>query len=280
MTGAVENSSEPFWSSIISDWSLVGPPLRPSPEDTAVMERMIRDWHREAACPCPRAGILGVTPEIVGMRWPEKSRIAAFDKEPAMIRDLWPKAGFPYATAICCNWLSLPIAEASLDVVTGDGALTQLSFPDEYRKISRELARVISPGGVLVLRLFVPPPERETVDTVFEDLWNGRIDNFNAFRWRMLMALQENPEEGISLGAAWEEWHSRIPSPERLAAALGWPIETVRVIDRYRYVTTVYSFPPLESVRAILEPDFLMAGCVVPLYRDGIRYPTVCFKHI
>lgn len=273
-------SPEPYWNRIGSDWSLVGPPLRPSPEDTAFMERMIRDWHVDPARTPLQAGVLGVTPEIVGMNWPGQTRITAFDKEPAMIGYLWPKEGILHATAVCCNWLSLPVADAALHVVAGDGPLTQLSFPDEYQKIARELARVVAPGGLLVLRLFVPPPEREPVDTVFEELRSGRIENFNAFRWRLLMSLQESHGKGICVGDAWEAWHSRIPSPERLAEALGWPIEAVRVIDRYRSATAVYTFTPLESVRALLESDFTMAELVIPSYRDGIRYPTVCFRRL
>ena len=271
-------SPEPYWNRIGSDWSLVGPPLRPCAEDTAVMERMIRDWHRASGRHSPQAGVLGVTPEIVAMSWPEQTHITAFDKEPAMIGYLWPKGGIPHAKAICCNWLSLPIADAALDVVAGDGPLTQLSFPDELGKVARELARVVAPGGILVLRLFVPPPEREPVDSVFEELWDGRIVNFNAFRWRLLMSLQESSEEGICVGAAWEVWRSRVPSPERLAETLGWPIDAIRVIDRYRSATAVYTFSPLDSARALLEPDFSMTERIVPSYTDGIRYPSVCFQ--
>lgn len=271
-------SPEPYWNRIGSDWSLVGPPLRPSAEDTAIMERMVHDWQRDTSCCSPRAGILGVTPEIVGMHWPEQTRVTAFDKEPAMIGYLWPKGGIPRATAICCNWLSLPVADAGLDVVAGDGPLTQLSFPEEHQQVARQLARVVAPGGLLVQRLFVLPVEREPVDSVFEELWSGRIVNFNAFRWRLLMALQENSENGICIGDAWEVWHSRIPSPEQLAGTLGWPIEAVRVIDRYRAETTVYTFSSLESVRALLEPDFTLTELVVPSYQDGIRYPTVSFR--
>lgn len=242
------------------------------------MERMVHDWHRDTSCCSPRAGVLGVTPEIVGMHWPEQTRIMAFDKEPAMIGYLWPKGGIPHATAICCNWLSLPVADGGLDVVAGDGSLSQLSIPVEQRQVARQLARVVAPGGLLVLRLFVLPAEREPVDSVFEELWSGRIVNFNAFRWRLLMALQESPENGICLGDAWKVWHSRIPSPEQLAGTLGWPIEAVRVIDRYRAETTVYTFSSLESVRALLEPDFTLTELVVPSYQDGIRYPNACFR--
>jgi hypothetical protein len=273
-------SADSYWNRIVSDWSLVAPPLRPCAEDTAVMERIVRDRHRDSAhCPL-RAGVLGVTPEIVGMNWPEQTRITAFDKEPAVIGSLWPKAGIPHAAAICCNWLSLPIADAALDVVAGDGPLTQLSFPDECRSVARELARVVAPGGILVLRLFVPPPECESVDDVFEALWNGRIANFNAFRWRLLMSLQESPETGVCVGAAWEVWHSRVPSPELLAETLAWPITAVRMIDRYRWATAVYTFSPLDSICTLLEPEFSLTGVVVPSYQDGVRYPTACFRRL
>lgn len=271
-------SSEATWNNLISDWSLLGSPLRPAPEDTTAMECMVRDWHRCSPSISPRAGILGVTPEIVGMRWPEQTRITAFDKEPAMIAAFWPKEGIPHATAICCNWLSFPLEDTSLEVIAGDGSLTLLSFPDQYTEIARELSRVVVPGGIIVLRLFVPPLERESVDYLFDELWKGSINNFNAFRWRLVMALQENPENGVCMGDAWEVWHSKIPEPESLAKTLGWPIETVRMIDRYRSLPVICSFPTLVSLCSIMEPNFTLTERFVPSYQDGERYPTVCFQ--
>lgn len=277
VTSADEKMADAYWSRISAAWHLIGPPLRPSSEDITVMEHIVGTWQCDSSGRPARAGILGVTPEIVAMRWPQLSSLTAFDKEPAMIRNIWPTGLIPHAAAVCCNWISLPTADAGLDIVVGDGSLSQLSFPDECRKVSRELARVISAGGLLVLRLFVPPPEHETVDSVFEELWNGRIDNFNAFKWRLLMSLQEIPEKGVCVGDAWEVWHSRISSPERLAGTLGWSVESVRVIDRYCGESAVYSFPPLESITGLLEPDFYLSELVVPSYQDGNRYPTVCF---
>jgi SAM-dependent methyltransferase len=164
------------------------------------MERMAREWYVEAGDHTLEAAVLGVTPEIVNMGWPEQTLVTAFDKEPAMIGYLWPKAVNPHAKAVCCNWRSLPVADACLGVVAGDGSLTQLSFSGEHQDVARELTRVIMPGGILVLRLFVPPLEPESVEHVFEDLWSGQIENFNAFRWRLLMSLQESPEKGVCVG--------------------------------------------------------------------------------
>lgn len=274
------NGPEPYWDRIGSDWSLIGPPLRPCAEDTAAMEDMLLSWRRSRAAVPLTAGVLGVTPEIVRMAWPEQTRISAFDKEPAMIGYLWPKEGIPHATAICCDWGSLPVADGALDVVAGDGPLTQLSFRGEHRQVARELARVTAPEGLLLLRLFVPPAEREPVETVFEDLWNGRIGNFNVFRWRLLMSLQESEETGICVGEAWKEWHARIPSPELLAGTLGWPIEVIRVIDRYCSAVAVYTFATLTSIESLLAPDFSLSEQRVPSYQDGERYPTVCFRRV
>jgi hypothetical protein len=94
------------------------------------------------------------------------------------------------------------------------------------------------------------------------------------------MALQETPENGICVGEAWDVWHSRISSPELLAEKLNWPIEAIRVIDRYRSAAAVYTFTPLGSVCALLAPDFSMTEQIVPSYQDGICYPTVCFRRL
>ena len=53
------------FASIVPQWSHLGPPLRPSPDDTAEVQRVVADLGAGA-----RAVVLGLTPEIVGCQWP------------------------------------------------------------------------------------------------------------------------------------------------------------------------------------------------------------------
>jgi hypothetical protein len=56
------------WPGIARSWHLVGPPLRPSPEEIELFERSIMRWAQGAQE--IQALILGVTPELFLLRWP------------------------------------------------------------------------------------------------------------------------------------------------------------------------------------------------------------------
>jgi hypothetical protein len=270
--------SKTYWDNVGSDWDLIGPPLRPCPEDSAIMEQLVDRWVRKAQAAVSQAVILGVTQEIVGMRWPEKTHILAFDREPARIKSLWPRH-LPNAAALCSNWLELPLVDGYADLVLADGSFTLLKFPGEYRDLSKELARILSPGGIVVVRLYVAPDSKESVDDIFKDLWGGKISNFNTFKWRLAMALLDPSDYSSSFNEVWEAWHARMSSPEKLAETLGWPLPVIRMIERYRgCVSTRNSYPPLDKIRQALAPLFIQEDIVIPSYQDGERYPTVCFR--
>lgn len=245
------------------------------------MERLVQEWHLSSHTQSPQAAILGVTPEIVNMNWAGITEVTAFDNSPEMIRHLFIPPRHLHATAICANWLSLPLREASCNVVAGDGSFVLLSFPGEYRQLGEELARILAPGGILVIRLFGLPGDEDHVEMLFDDLWAGRISSFNVFKWRLLMALQESPETGICVGEAWKVWNAHVPSPEKLAAYLGWQLPVIRMIDKYRDdAATRYTYPRVDDLCRILAPDFYLTDRIVPSYEDGERYPTLCFKRL
>lgn len=277
----MQTSENTYWSKFASDWDLIGHPLRPSSEDNAIMEQMIAKYLRTKSGVPVHAVMLGVTQEIVAMQWPENTNILAFDREPAIIRALWSRRHSSSAAALCSNWLELPLVEGYADLVVGDGALTLLSFPCEYQKLAKELARVIAPDGIVVLRVYAVPSSRDAVDTIFKDLWDGKIGNFNTFKWRLAMALTEDADFCVSVNEIWEAWNANVDSAEKLAEILGWSLPVVGMIDRYRNCTsTKYSFPPLDQVKEVFAPFFVQEEKVIPSYQDGERYPTVCFRKI
>jgi hypothetical protein len=272
-------SASGYWDTVGSDWDLIGPPLRPCPEDCAIMEGMVARWDRAARVAAPQAVILGVTQELVRMQWPENTHILAIDKAEAMIQSLWPHHRLSNAAAIWSNWFTLPLVNGSADLVVGDAPLTSLIFPDEYRQVAKELARILSPGGVVFMRVSVVPPDRESVEDVFRDLWAGAIGNFNTFKWRLAMALTDPLDGNVVVNDIWEAWHIHMESAERLAETLGWPLPVIRMIERYRgSVSTRYSFPSLEQVQDTFSPHFRMEETFFPSYQDSGRYPTVCFR--
>lgn len=273
--------SKTYWNNVGSDWDLVGPPLRPSLEDTAIMERLVERWHNSSNVTFPQAVILGVTEEIVKMRWPLNTNILAFDREPARIHSLWSHHTVSNAAALCSNWLELPLIDGYADLVLADGSFTLLAFPDDYIKIAHELSRILAPGGIVAVRMYVAPLQLESVDKIFKDLWEGKIGNFNTFKWRLAMALIDPSDFTVSFDEIWKVWHDRMTSSEKLAKALNWPLPVISMIEKYQGCdSTRNTYPPLEKVSQLFAPLFKMEELFIPSYQDGERYPTVCFRKI
>lgn len=78
------------WPRHARQWALVGPPLRPGPDDVAATERAVAAWSAGEGR-APRALVLGVTPELVTMAWPAGARVLAVDRSAAVIDAILPR---------------------------------------------------------------------------------------------------------------------------------------------------------------------------------------------
>ena len=133
------------------------------------------------------------------MRWPAGTRLLAVDRSQGMIDHVWPSQPFAGAEVVRGDWTELPLAAGACDVVVADACFSQVGFPLGYGRLARELARVLAPGGVFVMRAFVQLEPPESLAALFDDLNAGRIGNFHVFKWRLNMALHESVEAGVRL---------------------------------------------------------------------------------
>ena len=256
------------WPRHARQWALVGPPLRPGPDDVAVMEAAA------AALGRGRALVLGVTPELVAMAWPAGARVVAVDRSAAMLGAILPRGGGALLGALRAEWCALPVASGAFTLAIGDGAPSNLRFPGEYRALAAELARALAPGGRLVLRLFAAPPTPEPLAAVAADLAGGRLGSFHALKWRVAMAIQPADRNlaVVELGRAVEEL---VGDRDALAARTGWPRAVIDTIDAYRVSGLTYSFPTVAEVHAAFAPYLTPVAASTPGYELGDRCPTV-----
>ncbi len=261
------------WARHAAQWRHVGPPLRPAGEDIAVAGGLVAQAADALGLATPNALVLGVTPELVGMNWPAGTRLTAIDRCPGMIGALLPDHSAP--AGICGNWLKLPFADDSIDLVVGDGCLTVLESASDHRRFASELARVLSPAGRLVLRLFVRPDCAETPEQVVADLGAGRIGNFHVFKWRLAMALVDERSGEVSVAEIWRAWKDLGKAPAEVAAETGWSPEEIETIEAYRHATARYTFPRLDQARSALSTGFDELACRTPAYELGERCPTM-----
>lgn len=266
-------SPAPLWTRHASQWAYLTPPLRPGPEDMAVAQDTVDRWSlRHAAAPV--ALILGVTPELVGRRWPPGSRVVAADRSMPMIRTLWPAPASPDhgLSALQADWLALPLPDGSCDIVFGDGSFTAIPS-NQALALARGIRRVLAADGVVTVRVFVRPDHDESPDAVWADMVERQIGNFGIFKFRLLMSLCRESGD-VAVADAWRCFHQRCPSPEELAAHLGWPVAALRTIEAYRGQRATLWYPTVTEFRAAIAPVLHEVACIWPSYEMGDRCPT------
>lgn len=268
-----------FWNDIPAAWDLIGPPLRPSPADVAIIENSLPGL---SSCRSPassfRTLLLGVTPEIATLHWPAGTRLTAVDRAAGMIAKVWP-GNREDRTALCGDWLNLPFKERSFDFVIGDGCLLLLDYPDAYRRLADGVRQVLAEQGSLMLRVFCRPRQAETVDAVFQALQARQIGSFDAFKWRFLMAVQgEDVLRGVGLAEAWEIWHEIVPDPGAFAAKYDWPLAKVSVMDAYRNDPSTYHFPSVDEACTAMGSALMLAEQMHGAYELADRCPHLLFR--
>ena len=276
---ALASVASDHWKEHARQWSLVGPPLRPVEADLGFSRAAIDEWRDAARGAAPTLLVLGVTPELVRLQDDPRGRAIGVDNSFAMIRAIWPGRRHPRNAVLCGDWLRMPLATASIDLALADGSFSALPFPIGYDALCRELGRLLRPGGRVVVRLFVSPDARESVEGVLDHLERGRIGSFHVLKWRLAMALQPDAETGVAMGWVWSALDDAFGDRERLAARHSWPIEEVRTIEVYRGVETRYSFPTLAEYRlAFTAAGFSIARVSTPPYELGECCPTLVLE--
>ena len=245
-----------YWSSLAYAYGALGPPLRPTGADIAYMEGAVAAWAGRHPARRTRALLLGVTPQIAEMRWPPGASLIAADNSFPMVRAVWPRDLPRSRVAVCADWSALPVPESSCDVVIGDGSFSCLRYPDGFRAAAAEARRILRADGRLMVRCYIQPCERERPEDVIADLLGGAIPSFHWFKFRLLMALQENTERGVAVDAVYRFWASQRVDEAALIAQTVWDAQAVRMMELYRGKDTVYSFPTMSELRRVLGEFF------------------------
>ena len=259
-----------YWDDFAPACGELGPPLRPSPEDLRFAEQTV------AQMTAPRVLMLGVTPRIADLRWPEGSRIVALDKSHSMTRTAWPGNLEGRRWVACANWLTPPLGRDSCDVVIGDGSINNIEFPGEFERLTCVAASVLCESGRMILRCYLQSDPAESVDAVFDAALAGQIGSFHTFKLRLLMAMQPSACAGVCVGdvyRTWAHWGRR-----SLPGGPGWGPAAVATIEYYRDSTTRYAFPTKEELKGALFPRFELESYFQPSYEFGERCPTLVLR--
>jgi hypothetical protein len=144
-----------------------------------------------------------------------------------------------------------------MQLVLCDGGLHLLEYPAGQADLFREVAAMLSRGGMAVFRLFLPPAVRVGAEEVLRRLQGGEVPDMSTLKLLLGHALTDSTTEGVALGRVWDFLHAGVGSDrDAFFGGLGWPAEEVAVIDFYRDSCSRYYFSTLEEVRGLVEHDF------------------------
>lgn len=264
------------WRRMAGAWHQMGPPLRPAPADTAAAARALEGVGQQTLA--RRGLVLGVTPELWSLPWPDGFQVLAVDHTAGMVEEVWPG---PRGTAWLGDWRSLPLRDASIAVAVCDGGFHTTPWPDGWRSMVAELGRVVAAGGRCVVRFFVPPEQAEPVDAVLADLADGRVPDLNVLKLRLWLALHVDAGSPVALHDVWAAVAAAVPDLDGLAARLGWPAEHVATFTSYRDSPGCYWFATEDEVRHVFCADpggFSKVEVVRPDHPFGSLCPTVVVR--
>jgi SAM-dependent methyltransferase len=274
MSDTVDQDQARLWERVSRNYSV--PPITPSREDLAYCWEAANEWIQRRGS--PRVLLLGVTPGLYKLPWPDGTDFLAVDHSQAMIDALWPG---PSEAVRCADWLSMGLPEGSRDIVLCDGGVHLLDYPQGQRGLVQVLHRLLSDEGLCVFRLFALPPVRETPDLVIRDLREGRIGNPSALKLRLFMAMHDGPVTGVELGQVFAGLMEAVPDLEAVAARIGWPAEQVLSINNQKDLKCRLHMLTLEETLGLFcaDPGAFQLGSVrIPSYELGSCCPTVTLQ--
>ena len=259
-------------------WGQLNAPYRPIAEDLALYWQGVEGWVREHGV--PRVLLLGVTPELYHLPWPEGTDFLAADRNPAMIDRVWPG---PPEQARCGDWLELGLAAGSRDLALTDGGVDLLPYPEGVRRLVELLRELLTDQGRFVFRLYAQLAPRESPEAIVADLRAGLMPNRAILEMRMGAAIQEDATAGVTFGEIWEAIYARVSDPEGLALSLGWAADELRAAHLARPALQALRMHHLtvEQLCALFceaPGGFVLESVSVPDYEHGALCPTITFR--
>lgn len=225
------------WNTIRRHWQLLGSPLRPPAE-------AVEAYERELDLSKAHVILLGVTPELAGLG----TTMTAVDESSDMIAGIWP-GDTAFRKAINGDWLDLPVPNASVDAVIGDGCLSALGLSTARRALFAAIADVLRTDGRAGLRLFAGPETPDDPAAVRALALSGGVSTFHELKWRVAMtATGDAPDHAIPVRTIAERFDALFPDRNELSARTGWGLPTIGTIDVYRNSPAIYTFAPATAL--------------------------------
>jgi len=240
------------------------------------MEQSVRSWPGRPVVRGLRALLLGVTPEIAAMAWPDDAHLTAIDRSEAMIEHVWPGDIAGRRTVRQADWFACDYG--SNDIVICDGVFAIMRYPDQYVALVRKIATSLAEGGFFVTRTFLQAVVRETPANVLRDLVDGKIGSVHAFKFRLAMSMQPSAAEGVRHADVFDAAQKGGIDCDTLSARTGWSEIEIDTLRLYRDKDTRLSFPTASEMASVMAEHFETIGESRSDYEMGDRCPVLTYR--
>ncbi|AXQ29001.1 methyltransferase domain-containing protein [Solimonas sp. K1W22B-7] len=271
------HAQEGVWTRHSGQWQRIGSPLKPLPEDARRALSLVQPALAEAGLPS-KVLVLGVTQELVQLPWPAGGRLLAVDHSGPMIASLWRPSTAVSSEVLRARWQELPLPDASVTAIVGDGSLNALPSLAGIPAVLSEARRVLRPAGLMALRCFIRPDRQESLEAVRDAALQGQVGSFHALKWRVAMALPADAGFSVAVTDILASFEQLFPDRDELARRAGWPRESTDTIEAYRGTDTRYCFPTLAALAEVAAPHFSIVEQRCGEYELAERCPTLCFR--
>lgn len=192
--------------------------------------------------------MLGATPDFYHLPWPKHTELLAADLSAEMLSEVWPG---DESQSLRANWSTMHLPPASRDIVLCDGGLCFFRYPDKLQQLANNLDRIIAPGGVFLVRIFLDADSCESPAEIFDELLQNRIRNSCELKLRLWLALKGSDRTSVLLADVWKSFHSAFPDPEVLTETIAWTESEIASMHAYKNLRDRYFFPTVEQVAEI-----------------------------
>jgi hypothetical protein len=259
-------------------WEDMHAPLRPcatSIQGYKSLFEQVRPADRDA-----HVLLLGVTPELACADWLRPARITAIDHSADMISHIWP-GDAQHRHAVLGDWLALPVAPQSQDIVVGDGVLNFFSFPEGHQQLAISLSSALRDSGHLIIRAFCAHEHCASPEEIFQNARRGGMTNFNEFKLLLLAALQQGQvHQGVKLATVWELFQQEFPDLQTCAEQTGWSTRVIKTIDLYKNNPAHYHLGTPREIEAAVSGQFKLVKMQLPSTPWSSPTPLMCFQKI
>ena len=265
------------WAVSAQNWHNITAPLRPSAGELALITRYLQSF---GSGPESQVLVLGATPEYWHLPWPESACVKAVDSSPAMLEKVWPG---PDNTAFHGDWCQLPLAGNSQDMVLLDAGLCLLPWPADQARVVHEIARVLKPGGLCIIRLLVLPASPQSPAQVYAAVRAGQVPDLSHLRLQLWMATQASTGKAATNQDIWWGMKTEFGSWSELATYLNYDPAHLEQFGERRLTLTfpIFEFATLADYELLFcgpPKAFCLEEIFWPDYPLGDRCPTLVLR--